>query len=155
MAPLAALNRSVSSLTLLSFSGFGIPPPDGKRKTPPPQTAEACEAVASPARRRAGMLPFASAGTPDGDCACAPAVCGSSRVRAGPNRRQRALGLVRQHRRLHRAQPGTAAPSATSRTRVVSIRIPGPMVLDTVTVFRYRPLAVDGLARRISSTTDR
>jgi len=46
-----------------------------------------------------------------------------------------------------------AVGSSTSmlRVRFGSTGIPGPMVVETVTFFRYRPLAEDGLARRTSS----
>jgi hypothetical protein len=47
------------------------------------------------------------------------------------------------------------ASSVRSRTRLGSILIPGPIVLDTVTVLMYLPFAVEGLARSTSSTTAR
>ena len=48
-----------------------------------------------------------------------------------------------------------AAASAVPLIRFVSIAIPGPIVVETVSVFTYLPLAADGRARRISSTTVR
>jgi hypothetical protein len=61
-----------------------------------------------------------------------------------------------------RGRPNEAAPresqagaSSTSLTRAGSILIPGPMVVETVTLRRYRPLAPAGLARRSSSITVR
>ena len=60
--------------------------------------------------------------------------------------------------RLITAQEVWAAPTVSepmSRIRLVSTWMPGPMVLEMVTDFRYFPFAVEGLARRISSTTVR
>jgi len=73
-----------------------------------------------------------------GDYASAPAVCGLLRVR----------------------DPGTIdnpsyAAASTSRMRAGSMRIPGPIVVEIVTLRTYRPFAEAGLARRISSTTAR
>ena len=47
-----------------------------------------------------------------------------------------------------------AVGSSTSmlRVRFGSTGMPGPIVVETVTFFRYRPLADDGLARRTSSS---
>ena len=50
-------------------------------------------------------------------------------------------------------QPAVAASAATSRTLLGSIRMPGLMVEDSVTVLTYRPLAAAGLALTTSSTT--
>jgi len=47
------------------------------------------------------------------------------------------------------------AARGTTSICVVSIRIPGPIVVETASVFTYLPLAADGFARRISSTTAR
>jgi hypothetical protein len=60
--------------------------------------------------------------------------------------------------RLSVGQDAWVAPTVSvpmSRTRFASMRMPGPMVVEMVTDFRYLPLAVGGLARRISSTTVR
>src|SRR4051794_5323056 len=53
----------------------------------------------------------------------------------------------------HRRQSAQAVGSSTVRLRVRfgSTGMPGPMVVETVTFFRYRPLAAAGLARRTSS----
>ena len=47
-----------------------------------------------------------------------------------------------------------AVGSSTSmlRVRFGSTGMPGPMVVEKVTFFRYRPFADDGLARRTSSS---
>ena len=56
--------------------------------------------------------------------------------------------------RSRRSGVGQAEVSSTSRLRVRfgSTGMPGPMVVATVIFLMYRPLAADGLARRISSS---
>jgi hypothetical protein len=54
-----------------------------------------------------------------------------------------------------RAQATGAAAVSVSFIRLVSIAMPGPIVVATVSVLTYLPLAADGLARRISSTAVR
>jgi hypothetical protein len=46
----------------------------------------------------------------------------------------------------------TSAAVSVSRILLGSIGIPGPIVVETVRLFTYFPLAADGLALRISST---
>src|SRR3954452_3049071 len=45
-----------------------------------------------------------------------------------------------------------ASSTVRLRVRFGSTGMPGPMVVETVTFFRYRPLAADGLARSTSSS---
>ena len=50
---------------------------------------------------------------------------------------------------------GVSAASIVPLIRFVSIGTPGPIVVETVRVFTYLPLAAEGRARMISSTTAR
>jgi hypothetical protein len=74
--------------------------------------------------------------------------------RAGRHR-----GVMTSRREGGPAEPlpgrSQAGASSTSLTRAGSILIPGPMVVETVTLRRYRPLAPAGLARSSSSITVR
>ena len=84
------------------------------------------------------------------------------RERTAPVRKlPRGVGISRRTRRYASSSAfplsGTDgkegfAISPSGRVRLVSSGMPGPMVVDTVILRRYRPLAALGFSRRISST---
>src|SRR5207247_8351566 len=124
--------------TFACFWGFGIRPASrishptkGNRPRGSGGERETCRSVGLGRCPRRGLR------------ARAPAVCGDREGTTRERERQRSP-----------AWAPTDSPLAP-RTRFVSMCTPGPMVVESVTVFRYLPLAADGLARRISSITAR